>query len=208
MTVTDSKDLSEDARKEVLEKIADCCMRQGNYHLATKKYTQAGNKPKVNVKYCHIFCASSEQELGEGVRDDSSSSVSLMSCCIINICKKDAHKHVSWIMKPWKCFILFFTKQAMKALLKSGDTEKIVFFANVCRQKEIFIMAANYLQSLDWRNNPEILKTIIGFYTKGRAPDLLAGFYEACAQVWQTHKEHRMSPCYCLYKRVKYWMKK
>lgn len=44
-------------------------------------------------------------------------------------------------------------------------------------------MAANYLQSLDWRKNPEILKTIIGFYTKGRAPDLLAGFYEACAQV-------------------------
>lgn len=71
----------------------------------------------------------------------------------------------------------------MKALLKSGDTEKIIFFANVSRQKELFIMAANYLQSLDWRKNPEILKTIIGFYTKGRAPDLLAGFYEACAQV-------------------------
>lgn len=47
MTVTDSRDLSEEARKEVLEKIADGCMRQGNYHLATKKYTQAGNKPKV-----------------------------------------------------------------------------------------------------------------------------------------------------------------
>ncbi|XP_031699183.1 intraflagellar transport protein 140 homolog [Anarrhichthys ocellatus] len=118
MVVTDSKDLSEEARKELLERIADCCMRQGNYHLATKKYTQAGNKLK-----------------------------------------------------------------AMRALLKSGDTEKIVFFASVCRQKELFIMAANYLQSLDWRKNPEILKTIIGFYTKGRAPDLLAGFYEACAQV-------------------------
>ncbi|XP_041829697.1 intraflagellar transport protein 140 homolog [Melanotaenia boesemani] len=118
MTVTDSKDMSEEARRGLLEKIADCCMRQGNYHLATKKYTQAGNKPK-----------------------------------------------------------------AMRALLKSGDTEKIIFFANVCRQKELFIMAANYLQSLDWRKNPEILKTIIGFYTKGRVPDLLAGFYEACAQV-------------------------
>lgn len=47
MTVTDSKDFSEEARKDVLERIADCCMRQGNYHLATKKYTQAGNKLKV-----------------------------------------------------------------------------------------------------------------------------------------------------------------
>ncbi|XP_034564169.1 intraflagellar transport protein 140 homolog [Notolabrus celidotus] len=118
MTITDSKDLSEEARKELLERIADCCMRQGNYHLATKKYTHAGNRLK-----------------------------------------------------------------AMRALLKSGDTDKIVYFATVCRQKELFIMAANYLQSLDWRKNPEILKTIIGFYTKGRAPDLLAGFYEACAQV-------------------------
>ncbi|KAK9530527.1 hypothetical protein VZT92_012023 [Zoarces viviparus] len=118
IVVTDSKDLSEEARKELLERIADCCLSQGNYHLAAKIYTQAGNKLK-----------------------------------------------------------------AMRALLKSGDTEKIVFYTKVARQKELFVMAANYLQSLDWRKNPEILKTIIGFYTKGKAPDLLAGFYEACAQV-------------------------
>lgn len=119
MTVSkDSKELSEDSRRELLERIADCCMRQGNYHLATKKYTQAGNKLK-----------------------------------------------------------------AMRSLLKSGDTEKIVFFATVSRQKEIYIMAANYLQSLDWRKEPEIMKNIISFYTKGRALDLLAAFYDACAQV-------------------------
>uniref|UniRef100_G1LNJ6 Intraflagellar transport protein 140 homolog n=1 Tax=Ailuropoda melanoleuca TaxID=9646 RepID=G1LNJ6_AILME len=119
MTVSkDSKDLSEESRRQLLEQIANCCMRQGNYHLATKKYTQAGNKLK-----------------------------------------------------------------AMRALLKSGDTEKIVFFAGVSRQKEIYIMAANYLQSLDWRKEPEIMKNIISCYTKGRAPDLLAGFYGACAQV-------------------------
>lgn len=71
----------------------------------------------------------------------------------------------------------------MRALLKSGDTEKIVFFAGVSRQKEIYIMAANYLQSLDWQKDPEVMKSIISFYTKGRALDLLAGFYDACAQV-------------------------
>jgi len=71
----------------------------------------------------------------------------------------------------------------MKALLKSGDTEKIVFFATVSRQKEIYIMAANYLQSLDWRKDPEIMKSIIGFYTKGRSLEPLAGFFDACAQV-------------------------
>ncbi|NWY05934.1 IF140 protein, partial [Nothoprocta ornata] len=119
MTIAkDSEDISEESRRELLEQVADCCMRQGNYHMATKKYTQAGNKLK-----------------------------------------------------------------AMRALLKSGDTEKIVFFAGVSRQREIYIMAANYLQSLDWRKDPEIMKNIISFYTKGKALDLLAGFYDACAQV-------------------------
>jgi intraflagellar transport protein 140 len=31
-------------------------------------------------------------------------------------------------------------KKAMKALLKSGDTEKIVFFANVSREPEIYVL--------------------------------------------------------------------
>ena len=109
---------SEEERLAALDKIAEACFLQGNYHLATKKWTQAGMKQK-----------------------------------------------------------------AMKALLKSGDTEKIVFFANVSREPEIYVLAANYLQSLDWRNNPDIMKHIITFYNKGKAPQLLAGFYEACAQV-------------------------
>ena len=73
--------------------------------------------------------------------------------------------------------------QAMKALLKSGDTERILFFAKSARQKEVMVMAANFLQSLDWRKDPEIMKHIITFYTKARALDSLANFYDACAQV-------------------------
>lgn len=69
------------ARTELLMKLAKACKKQGAFHLATKKYTQAGNKEK-----------------------------------------------------------------AMKALLKSGDTEKIVFFAGVSRAPQIYILAANYLQ--------------------------------------------------------------
>ena len=44
-------------------------------------------------------------------------------------------------------------------------------------------MAANYLQTLDWKNDPNTMKNIISFYTKGKALDSLAGFYDACAQV-------------------------
>ncbi len=71
----------------------------------------------------------------------------------------------------------------MKALLKSGDTERIIFFAGVSRQKEIYVLAANYLQTLDWRSDHNILKHIITFYTKGKALEPLAGFYDACATV-------------------------
>ena len=97
---------------------ADLCLQQGQYQLATKKYTQAGNKLK-----------------------------------------------------------------AMKALLKSGDTEKVIFFANVSRQRDIYVMAGNYLQTLDWHAEPEILKHIINFYQKGRAYESLASFFVSCARL-------------------------
>ncbi|KAK3281449.1 hypothetical protein CYMTET_10767 [Cymbomonas tetramitiformis] len=105
-------------RTNLLRRIGKCCKRQGSFHLACKKYTQAGDKVK-----------------------------------------------------------------AMKVLLKSGDTEKVIFFAGVSRQKEIYIMAANYLQTLDWHNDAEIMKSIIQFYTKAKAMDSLSSFYEACAQI-------------------------
>ena len=71
----------------------------------------------------------------------------------------------------------------MKCLLKSGDTERIVYFANVCRQSDIYIMAANYLQSLDIRKEPELMRNIISFYSRAKADVLLSGFYDSCAQI-------------------------
>ncbi len=73
--------------------------------------------------------------------------------------------------------------KAMKALMKSGDTSRVIFFANIQKQRETYIMAANYLQSLDWRKDPEIMKQIINFYTRAKSMESLASFYEACAQV-------------------------
>jgi intraflagellar transport protein 140 len=80
----------------------------------------------------------------------------------------------------------------MKALMKSGDTQRVIFFANVQKQKEIYIMAGNYLQSLDWRKDPEIMKHIINFYTRAKGMIALANFYEACSQV--LNKILKLSP--------------
>jgi len=104
-------------RQRLLESVAKCCKSQQSYHLATKKYTQAGDRVK-----------------------------------------------------------------AMKCLLRSGDTEKIIFFANHSRSKEIYVLAANYLQNLDWRNDPAIMKAIVSFYSKAKAYQQLSLFAEVRGQ--------------------------
>uniref|UniRef100_A0A7E4V608 TPR_REGION domain-containing protein n=1 Tax=Panagrellus redivivus TaxID=6233 RepID=A0A7E4V608_PANRE len=71
--------------------------------------------------------------------------------------------------------------EAMRALLKSGDTPKIVLFTNTARNKDIYRMAGNYLQTLAWHDDVDVMKNIETFYIKGEALDSLASFYKACA---------------------------
>lgn len=44
-------------------------------------------------------------------------------------------------------------------------------------------MAGNYLQALNWQRDAKILKSIVTFYSKGQAFDLLANFYATNAQL-------------------------
>eukprot|EP01064_Diplonema_japonicum_P011686 TRINITY_DN1911_c2_g3_i1.p1 TRINITY_DN1911_c2_g3~~TRINITY_DN1911_c2_g3_i1.p1 ORF type:complete len:1457 (+),score=443.26 TRINITY_DN1911_c2_g3_i1:70-4371(+) len=120
MTLPKTENEDDEAlRLSLLRKIAKVAKLQESWHLACKKYTQAGDRVK-----------------------------------------------------------------GMKVLLKSGDTDKIIFFTNHSRQKDIYILAAHYLQTCDWHNDPTITKHIITFYTKARAYESLSGFYDAIAQVY------------------------
>jgi intraflagellar transport protein 140 len=77
-------------------------------------------------------------------------------------------------------------EEAMECLIKSNDpdkNQKIMFFASTLKMQSVFVMAANYLQTLDWHSDGEILKNIVTFYTKAKAFDNLSLFYDACAQV-------------------------
>jgi len=86
LTPPKSKDPGEKQyRVDVLNKLAAIARDQGNFYLACKKYTQAGDKLR-----------------------------------------------------------------AMKCLLKSNDAEKIIYYATMTKKKEIYILAANFLQNLDW----------------------------------------------------------
>ena len=74
-------------------------------------------------------------------------------------------------------------QKAMKALMQTHDIDKIVLFANVSRNRDIYLVAAQYLQtSRSWLQDEGTMKTIAAFYTKAKSPEHLAGFYEACAQ--------------------------
>ncbi|CAP39631.1 Protein CBR-CHE-11 [Caenorhabditis briggsae] len=70
---------------------------------------------------------------------------------------------------------------AMRALLKSGDIQKIRFFATTARNKEIYILAANFLQTTDWQDNAQTIKDIETFYTKSQSFEHLGNFYKSVA---------------------------
>ncbi|ORC92553.1 intraflagellar transport 140 [Trypanosoma theileri] len=73
--------------------------------------------------------------------------------------------------------------KAMKMLMRGGDVNKVIFFANHSRNAEIFTLAGNFLQSQNWNTDPNIHKHIVLFYTKAKAFTHLISFTDAYAQM-------------------------
>jgi intraflagellar transport protein 140 len=83
----------------------------------------------------------------------------------------------------------------MKVLVKSGDTDRILFYANVARHRDIYMLAANYLQiGTDWQNSPNLQEQIVNFYAKAKSPESIISFYEAWAQTnFEVEKNYEKS---------------
>ncbi len=45
-----------------------------------------------------------------------------------------------------KYYLTLHQVKAIKCLLKTGDTERIIYYGNMCRSREVYVLAANYLQ--------------------------------------------------------------
>lgn len=71
---------------------------------------------------------------------------------------------------------------AIKALIRSGDTEKVIKFAKYMRRREGYILAANYISTLNPRESENNFDIVVMFYTKAQSFDKLARFYESSAQ--------------------------
>ncbi|EAY12167.1 hypothetical protein TVAG_003730 [Trichomonas vaginalis G3] len=80
---------------------------------------------------------------------------------------------------------------AVKCLARAGDTQKVVKFAKTARNREVYILAANYLQTLDAYGSETIFDLIVAFLTKSGALDKLARFYDSIArQCAEEHQEY------------------
>ena len=52
-------------------------------------------------------------------------------------------------------------KKAMKCYIKMGDKNKVIELPHICRNPELFILAANFLQNLE--RTPDVVKIIAPF---------------------------------------------
>lgn len=73
--------------------------------------------------------------------------------------------------------------KAMRCLIQCGDTRKVISYARRVKDRECLVLAANYLQSLDWHSNAAYTKAILTAYASAKAYAQLAFFYDAMAQI-------------------------
>ncbi|MEW5317550.1 MAG: hypothetical protein WDW38_008838 [Sanguina aurantia] len=159
-------DLKSEQNPELYVRCAEFFMTHGHNDKAVKMLIAAGQYSRA-LELCVEHDVTISEDMAESMTPDKAAMPAeernLVLDRIAKVCKRQGSFQL--------------------AAKKGGDTEKIVFFAGVSRQKEIYLMAANYLQTLDWHADPEVLKNITTFYTKAQAYDSLAAFYEACAQI-------------------------
>lgn len=175
-------DLSADSDPEVLAKCAEFFM-QHNQHEKAVHLLSMSRQYEKSVELCAEHDVQITEDMAERMTPEKGSVEAGFRAEILAkvaaLCKKQG----SFQLACKKYTQAGDKLKAMKSLLKSGDTEKIIFFAGTARQPDIYVLAGNYLQSLDWHNDQEIMKSIIQFYSKAKAFDKLAAFYDACAQV-------------------------
>eukprot|EP00756_Hemistasia_phaeocysticola_P006237 Hpha_TRINITY_DN13742_c1_g2::TRINITY_DN13742_c1_g2_i1::g.142675::m.142675/K19672/IFT140; intraflagellar transport protein 140 len=178
--------LDKDTEPEVFVRCAEYFAGKGQFAKASAMYISARSYDAA-LQLCIEHNVKLTDEMAEEMtlpKTENEDDEALRTTLLKKIAK------VAKVQESWHLACKKYTQagdrlKGMKVLLKSGDTERIIFFTNHSRQKEIYIVAANYLQTLDWHNpdKPHLIKNIITFYSKARAFESLAGFYDAMSQV-------------------------
>ena len=72
---------------------------------------------------------------------------------------------------------------AMNCLLKTYDTDKIIYYTQTVKKNDIYVLCANYLQTLDYLSNSDYLVKIIDYYTRTSSYAQLIQFYMVCSEL-------------------------
>jgi len=175
-------ELSADSDPEVLARCAEFFMEHSQHDKAVHLLSMSHQFQRA-IDLCTEKDVTITEEMAEKMTPDKGQMETAARAALLEQMAKLCRKQGSFQLACKKFTQAGDKLKAMKCLLKSGDTEKIIFFAVTARQPDIYVLAGNYLQSLDWHNEPEIMKNIIQFYSKAKAHEKLAAFYDACAQV-------------------------
>lgn len=175
-------DLDETADPALLEKCAEFFVKHEEFDKAMDMLAVAKKFPEA-IELCRKHNVRLTEDLAAKLTPDKDMMDETQRIAVLEILGDGLMLQGSYHLAAQKYTQAGDKIKAMKALLKSGDTERIVFFAHVSRNKDIYVLAANYLQTTNWRDNVETLRNIVAFYSKAKAMDLLANFYVACAQV-------------------------
>jgi len=177
-----AEDLSADSDPEILARCAQFFMEHKQHDKAVHLLSMSHQYERA-VELCYEHSVQVTEEMAERMTPEKNSmdaaARSEILARVAQLCKKQG----SFQLACKKYTQAGDKLKAMKCLLQSGDTEKIIFFAGTARQPDIYVLAGNYLQSLQWHNDPDIMKNIIQFYSKAKAYEKLSTFYDACAQV-------------------------
>jgi len=130
--------------KEIVQNCAKFLITSGEHEKAITLMTQKG----FNMKYILQFCKENNILLTETLLNNLLSQLPAEKLnnikTITEICKEQSNHNLA-------CKI--YTQagdrsNAMKSLLRGGDTNSIISFARISRTKEVYELAANYLQTL------------------------------------------------------------
>eukprot|EP00938_MAST-03A_sp_MAST-3A-sp1_P002359 g2359.t1 len=144
-----SEDNKNSLPPKILSKCAEFFMKHGQYANALEMYVSSGKIAKAlelamtrDVKITDTLASRMilKKKKGDKAHNDRRAKQIVE---IARVAKKQGSYHLSS-----KLYTQCGDKiKAMKSLLKSGDTKKIIFFAARCRNKAIYVLAANYLTS-------------------------------------------------------------
>jgi intraflagellar transport protein 140 len=168
-----SKEENAEERGRVLRRLAKLCKQQGQWTLATKKFTQAGSAAdKEEAMECLI--KSSDADKNQKIVFFAST-LKMQSVFVMAANYLQVRACVIVCLSALACVcVLAFTCLCVCVVVS--------VHVYMCTCVHAYPLPT-HAQTLDWHSDGEIMKHIVGFYTKAKAFDNLSLFYDACAQV-------------------------